>query len=60
VVTVTGGAHDRKCSGALETMVKTTNPDWIKTMFIETDASMLLLKFKFGTTEGSQQDDPDW
>ena len=41
VVTVTGGAHDKEV-GRTETILKTTNPDWTKTMFIETDASINL------------------
>jgi hypothetical protein len=42
VVTVKDGPLKGTDVGRTETIAKTTNPDWVKTMFIETDASINL------------------
>jgi Ca2+-dependent lipid-binding protein len=57
-VTVTGGPLKGPDVGRTETIVKSTNPDWIKTMFIETDASINLpLKVAVWDDRGPNKDD---
>lgn len=57
IVTKTGGQHGNEV-GRTETIVKTISPDWIKTMFIETDASINLpLKVAVWDDRGLYRDD---
>jgi hypothetical protein len=42
VVTVTGGPQEGTKIGRTEEIDKMVNPDWVKTLFLETDASEFL------------------
>lgn len=42
MATVTGGPHQGKTLGQTETIARSCNPEWVKTMFFYTDSSVFM------------------